>query len=353
MTKQAFRGAIAGSALLGAVGALAASPVAAQNAAPFFKDKQVTVAIGSSTGGGLDTYGRLVARHFGKHLPGNPQIVPSNMPGAGGGVVASHVFARAPKDGTFVGVVFPSVIVDPLLSESLRRNYDPSKLRYVGNAHSEVLVCLLRRDAAAKTPAEMIAGETVIGATAPGSTTFDFPTIANGVLGGKMKIVTGYKGSREITLAMERNEVQGVCGLGWSTVKVQFPDILKTELFARVFAQEDLKGHPQLNDLKTPLMIDLAKNDADRRTLEMFYSQNSFARPVIAPPEIAADRLAEMRRAFDATMKDPEFLAEAKKLQLDIDPLDAAAIEKLLANAYDAPANIVEAAARLVTAPRK
>ena len=316
-----------------------AAPAQAQQ--PIFKDKQVTIAIGSSTGGGLDTYGRLVARHFGKHLPGNPQVIPSNMPGAGGGVVASHVYTRAPKDGTFVGVVFPSVIVDPLLSESLRRNYDPAKFRYVGNAHSEVLVCLLRRDAAPKTPAELIASDVIIGATAPGSTTFDFPTIANGILGGKMKIVTGYKGSREVTLAMERNELQGVCGLGWSTVKVQFPEILKSELFTRVFAQEDLKGHPQLNELKVPLMIDLAKNDADRRALEMFYSQNSFARPVIAPPEIPADTLAEMRRAFDATMKDPALLAEAKKMNIDVHPLAGEEVEKFVARMFQTPPETV------------
>ena len=153
---------LAGAALASAF----ATGAFAQGAQPFFKDKQVTIAIGSSTGGGLDTYGRLVARHFGKHLPGNPQVIASNMPGAGGGVVASHVYARAPKDGTFVGVVFPSVIVDPLLSESLRKTYDPSKFRYVGNAHSEVLVCLLRRDAGPRTPAELISSEVIIGATA-------------------------------------------------------------------------------------------------------------------------------------------------------------------------------------------
>ena len=325
-----------------ALAAFAAMTAQAHAQQPFFRDKQVTVAIGSSTGGGLDTYGRLVARHFGKHLPGNPQVVPSNMPGAGGGVVASHVYTRAPKDGTFVGVVFPSVIVDPLLSESLRRNYDPSKFRYVGNAHSEVLVCLLRRDAAPKTPAQLIASDVIIGATAPGSTTFDFPTIANGVLNGKMKIVTGYKGSREVTLAMERNEVQGICGLGWSTVKVQFPDILKADLFASVFAQEDLSGHPQLNGLKVPLMLDLAKNEADRRALEMFYSQNSFARPVIAPPEIAADRLTEMRRAFDATMKDPELLAEAEKMNIDVHPLTGEEVEKFVARMFDTPQETVD-----------
>jgi tripartite-type tricarboxylate transporter receptor subunit TctC len=324
-----------------ALAVMIASPAFAQGQ-PFFRDKQVTIAIGSSTGGGLDTYGRLVARHFGKHLPGNPQVVPSNMPGAGGGVVASHVFTRAPKDGTFVGVVFPSVIVDPLLSESLRRNYDPSKFRYVGNAHSEVLVCLLRRDAAPKTPAELIASETVIGATAPGSTTYDFPAFANGILGGRMKLVTGYKGSREVTLAMERNEVQGICGLGWSTAKVQYPDILKNELFTRVFAQEDLKGHPQLNEMKVPMMLDLAKNDADRRALEMFYSQNSFARPVIAPPEIPADRLDEMRKAFDATMKDPELLAEAEKMNIDVHPLSGAEVEKLVARMFETPPDTVE-----------
>lgn len=330
------------AAFTGAALVAALSTGALAQGAPFFKDKQLTVAIGSSTGGGLDTYGRLVARHWGKHLPGNPQVVASNMPGAGGGVVASHVFARAPKDGTFVGVVFPSVIVDPLLSESLRRNYDPSKFRYVGNAHSEVLVCLLRRDAAPKTPAELIASDVIIGATAPGSTTYDFPSFANGILGGRMKIVTGYKGSREVTLAMERNEVQGICGLGWSTAKVQYPDILKGELFTRVFAQEDLKGHPQLNALNTPLMVDLARNDADRKALEMFYSQNSFARPVIAPPEIPAERLAEMRRSFEATMKDPELLAEAAKMNIDVHPLSGEEVEKLVARMYETPAETVE-----------
>lgn len=334
------RAAIFTAALL--AGAFTTSAQAQQSAAPFFKDKQLTLAIGSSTGGGLDTYGRLVARHWGKHIPGNPQVVPSNMPGAGGGVVASHVFTRAPKDGTFVGIVFPSVIVDPLLSESLRRNYDPSKFRYVGNAHSEVLVCLLRRDAAPKTPAELIASDVIIGATAPGSTTYDFPAFANGILGGRMKIVTGYKGSREVTLAMERNEVQGICGLGWSTAKVQYPDILKGELFTRVFAQEDIKGHPQLNALKTPLMMELARNDADRRALEMFYSQNSFARPIIAPPEIAGDRLAEMRRSFEATMKDPELLAEAEKMNIDVHPLSGEEVEKLVARMFETPPDTVE-----------
>ena len=338
MTKHIILPTLAGAALA-SIFAVSAS---AQSAPPFFKDKQVTIAIGSSTGGGLDTYGRLVARHFGKHLAGNPQVIASNMPGAGGGVVASHVYARAPKDGTFVGVVFPSVIVDPLLSESLRRTYDPAKFRYVGNAHSEVLVCLLRRDAGPKTPAELIASDVIIGATAPGSTTFDFPTIANGLLGGKLKIVAGYKGSREVTLAMERNEVQGICGLGWSTVKVQFPDILKTDLFARVFAQEDLKGHPQLNQLKVPLMLDQAKNETDRRALEMFYSQNSFARPVIAPPEIPAERLAEMRRAFDATMKDAELLAEADKMNIDVHPLAGEEVEKFVARMFETPADTVE-----------
>jgi tripartite-type tricarboxylate transporter receptor subunit TctC len=329
-------------ALVGAGLAALATSANAQGGQPFFKDRQITVAIGSSTGGGLDTYGRLFARHFSKHLPGAPQVIASNMPGAGGGVVASHVYTRAPKDGTFVGVVFPSVIFDPLLSESMRTNYDPSKFRYIGNAHSEVLVCLLRRDAGPKTPAELIASSVILGSTAPGSTTYDFPKIANGILGGNMKIVTGYKGSREVTLAMERNEVQGICGLGWSTVKVQFPGILKDDLFARVFAQEDLRGHPQLNGMKVPLMLDLASNEADRRALELLYTQNSFARPVIAPPEMPADRLAEMRRAFDATMKDPQLLAEAQKMNIDVHPVSGDEVEKFVARMFDAPPQTVD-----------
>jgi tripartite-type tricarboxylate transporter receptor subunit TctC len=328
-------------AVMGALGALLLQGAGAQAQDLSYKDKTVTIGIGSSTGGGLDTYGRLVARHFGRHIPGAPNVVPSNMPGAGGGVVAGHLYNIAPKDGTFIGLVFPGIIVEPLLTESLRKTYDPSRFIYLGNAHAETLVCLVRRDAPIKTPADFVTTPSILGATAAGSTTFDFPAMANSVLGAKIKIVTGYKGAREVTLATERGEVQGICGVGWSTVKVQYPDVLKSELFARVFAQEDMTGHPELNAAGVPLMSALARTDSDRRVLEMFYGQSAFARPMILPPGVDAARVQVLRRAFDAAMKDPELLAEAAKMNIDVIPSTGEQVQELVARMYQTDAETI------------
>ena len=330
-------------ALLAAVLALSIpSSALAQDAASFFSGKTVTINIGSSTGGGLDTYGRLVARHLGKHIPGNPTVIPSNVPGAGGNIVASRIYNIAPKDGTQIGLTFPSTLVEPLLSEGGRKEYDPNKFNYIGSAHAETLVCLMRTDAPAKTPQDLMTTEVIIGATAPGSTTADFPAMTNGVLGTKMKIITGYKGSRDVTLAVEKGEVQGICGLGWSTVKVQYPEVLKGGLFAKVFAQEDMEGHPELNKLGVPLMISLAKSEEDRQAMQMFYGQNEFARPFLLPPGVPAERVQLLRKAFEETMKDPELLAEAEKMRIDVEPRTGEQVQNLVAKMYETPPAVIE-----------
>lgn len=321
-----------------------AVPVWAQNTdaeARFFKDKTVTIAVGSSPGGGLDVFGRLVSRHLGKHVPGHPNVVVSNVPGAGGNVLAQSLNAVAPKDGTFMAITFPSVMIDPLLSES-HRSYDPTKFNYVGNANAEVLVCLLRKDAPAKSLPDLLTADLIIGATAPGSTTADFPMLTKGLFGGKFKLVTGYKGSREVTLAMEKNEVQGLCGLGWSTVKVQYPDILKGDMFARVFAQEDLQGHPELNAKQIPQMGSLARSDADRAALQMFYSQNAFSRPFILPPGVPAERVAVLRSAFMETIKDPELQADARRMNIDADPTSGEELQQKIAAMYATPKDVID-----------
>ena len=313
--------------------ALAMSLTTPALAQDFFAGKTVTILVASSTGGGLDTYARLVSRHFQKHIPGRPNIVVQNMPGAGGNIVAQNLYNIAPKDGTVMGVTFPSVIVDPLLTEGVKREYDATKFNYVGNAHSEVLVCVLRKDAPVQKLEDLRSKEVIIGATAPGSTTADFPKIANGVLDTKMKLVTGYKGSREVTLGIESGEVQGICGLGYSTVKVQYPDIMNNP-FARIFAQEDMTGHPVLNKAGVPLMIDLARNADERAAMQMFYGQNAIARPFILPPNVAADRVALLRKSFDETMKDPELLAEAEKMTIDVVPSNGEAVTKIVDALY-------------------
>ncbi len=323
--------------------ALATSATAQSfDAASFYKGKTVTILVASSTGGGLDTYARLVGRHFQKHIPGNPTVIVQNMPGAGGNIVASHLYNIAPKDGTMMGVTFPSVIVDPLLTEGVQRGYDATKFNYVGNAHSEVLVCVLRKDAGVSKLEDLRTKELIIGATAPGSTTADFPKIANGVLDTKLKLVAGYKGSREVTMGIESGEVQGICGLGFSTVKVQYPDILTGNPFARIFAQEDMTGHPVLNAAGVPLMISLARNDDERAAMQMFYGQNAFARPFILPPNVAPERVAVVRKAFDETMADPDLLADADKMTIDVVPSNGLAVQKIVADMYATPPSVIE-----------
>jgi tripartite-type tricarboxylate transporter receptor subunit TctC len=330
------RAALTFAALIGA-----SAPGAAQDPGSF-SGKTVTVNVGSSTAGGLDTYGRLVARHLGKHIPGNPTVVVANVPGAGGNIVAQRLYNLAPKDGTHMAVTFPSVLVEPLLSEGGRKDFDPNKFNYIGNAHAEVLVCVMRNDAPVQKPEDLLSTEVLIGATAAGSTTADFPAMTNGVLGTKMKVITGYKGSREVTLAVEKGEVQGICGLGWSTVKVQNPDILTGKSYARVFAQEDMEGHPELNKTGVPLMISLAKSEEDRQAMQMFYAQNAFARPFILPPGVPAERIAVLRKAFEATMKDPELLAEAEKMRIDVEWSTGEAVQALVAKMYETPPAVIE-----------
>ena len=329
--------------------ALTLSAPAVAQAQEFFAGKNVTILVASSTGGGLDTYARLVSRHFHKHIPGRPNIVVQNMPGAGGNIVAQNLYNIAPKDGTVMGVTFPSVIVDPLLTEGVKREFDATKFNYVGNAHSEVLVCVIRKDAPVQKLEDLRTKEVIIGATAPGSTTADFPKIANGIFDTKMKLVTGYKGSREVTMGIESGEVQGICGLGYSTVKVQYPDIMNNP-FARIFAQEDMSGHPVLNKAGVPMMIDLARNGDERAAMQMFYGQNAFARPFILPPNVAPDRVAMLRKSFDETMKDPELLAEAEKMNIDVVPSDGEAVTKIVNAMYATPpaviARVKEALAR-------
>lgn len=333
---------VAWHGLLLMLAVVAGPQMAAGQDTGFFKGKTVTINIGSSTGGGLDTYGRLVARYFGKHIPGNPTVVASNSPGAGGKTVAGRIYNVLPKDGTHIGITFPGILVDPLLNPDDRTEFDPTKFNYVGNAHAEVLVCFIRNDAPARTPQDLISNELVIGATAPGSTTWDYPTVTNNVLGTRLRIVTGYKGSREVTLAIERGEAQGICGVGYSTIKVQYPDVLEGKGVARIFAQEDMKGHPDLNKAGIPHMIALAKTESDKAALQMLYAQSAFARPLILPPGVPAERVQVLRQAFLDTMRDPELLGDARRMNIDVLPSGGEDVQAEIARMYQTPAHVVE-----------
>jgi tripartite-type tricarboxylate transporter receptor subunit TctC len=314
----------------------------AQNAvAQFYQGKTVTIVIGSTPGGGYDTYARLIARHIGKFIPGNPAVVPSNMPGAGSNVAAAAVYNTLPKDGTHVGAIYASAMLEPLLGDASRIRHDPSKFQTLGSASNEIYTCVVRNDAPIKTLGDARATETILGATAEGGSTVDFPSVLNRFFGTKFKIVRGYAGSREVLLAIERNEVQGACGLTWSVLSTQFPDLFTDGRF-RMLLQEDMAGNDELNARNIPVAGKLAADEPAQRALELFYAQNVLGRPYVMAPEVSAERVAALRSAFTQVLKDPELLADAKKMRVTINPQSGAEVQALMAKLYATPKEIVD-----------
>jgi tripartite-type tricarboxylate transporter receptor subunit TctC len=325
----------------GVLAACVAGPAAAQDPiAQFYKGNTIRVIIGSSAGGGYDTYARLIARYMGKYIPGNPTILPVNMPGAGSRTAAYYVYGVAPKDGTVIGAIFPGAIMEPLLGDKSRVKHDPQKFVYLGTATRDVYLCLVRTDAPAKNFKEALTKEITVGATAPGASTHDFPVMLHNVLGAKIKVVSGYKGSHEIMLAVEKNEVQGACGISWPTVATHFSSWIDKK-FALPMVQEGVSGHPAMNKLGTPLAIDFAKTPDDRKILDLVYSQLIFGRPYVMAPETPPDRVAALRKAFMATLSDKQLLADAAKMGVDIDPVAGDELQKLIAKIFATPPEVI------------
>jgi tripartite-type tricarboxylate transporter receptor subunit TctC len=332
--------------------ALLAIPAAAQDAvAQFYRGKQINLYIGTSAGGGYDTYARLLTRRFGSYIPGNPTIVPQNMPGAVSNKLAGFMYTVAPKDGTAIGAIFSGAILQPLIGDAPAQ-HDPSKFVYLGNANNEVFICIARPDAPAKTFRDTFTQELIVGASNEGGSTRDFTAMLNNVLGTRLRIVTGYAGSNEIMLAIERNEVQGACGVGWSSVAAQHPHWLASG-FVKIIAQLATRGHPAMDRMGVPLAIDFTRTVEDRQVMELIYSQLIFGRPYVLPPGTPPDRVAALRRAFTAALADKDALAEAKRMNLDLDALSGEEVQAEVAKAYAMPAHIIERAKQaLVYRPR-
>lgn len=319
------------------------SPSAAQDSVEqFYRGKSINIFIGSSAGGGYDSYARILGRYMSKYIPGNPVIVPQNMSGAGGNKAAGYVYSVAPKDGTAIGAIFPGSILQPLIGDTAVQ-HDPSKLIYVGSANSDVYTCVVRTDAPVKTFGDLMTTEMIVGASNEGGTTRDMPTMSNNVLGAKFRVVTGYAGTQEIALAVERNEVHGLCGFGYTSLLTIRPNWVPNGT-VKVLVQENVKGSPVLNKLGVPRTLDFAKTDEDRQLMELVYSQGVFGRPYILPPGVPADRVAALRKAFMAAFADKDLLAEAKKMKLDIEAISGEDVQTMVAKLFATPPNIVERA---------
>jgi len=326
-------------ACVGIIAALATKPARAQEAvAQFYKGRQITVLVGSSAGGGYDIYARLVSRHMPKHIPGNPAMVVTNMAGAGSNAAAAHLFNVAPRDGTVIGALQNSAVLDALLDALLgdtkRLRHDATKFVHLGSATIDHYVCIARADAAVKSFRDLLTDELIIG---------DFPAMLNNMTGSKIRLVSGYPGTREITLAIEKDEVKGLCGFSWSSLKAQRPNWVASG-FIRVLVQEHDKGNPEINNMGVPLAVDFATTAANRRVMDLIYSSETFGRPYMMAPGVPQERVAALRKAFMATMRDEELLAEARRIGVVIDPISGEELQALAEKIFATPAAVVERA---------
>jgi tripartite-type tricarboxylate transporter receptor subunit TctC len=342
---------VAIAAATAACAALTLPPAAqAQSVADFYKGKAVELLIGYSGGGGYDVYARLLARHMGRHIPGNPTIVPRNMPGAGSLVLANWLYNVAPKDGTAFGAIGRGTPFDPILGIGAAK-FDPTKYLWLGSMNNEVSVCVSWHTSGVTKYEELLQRELVVGGTGPSADTDQFPRIMNAVLGTKFRIVSGYPGGNDISLAMERGEVGGRCGWSWSSVVSTRMDWFKTKKI-HVLMQLALEKHEDLPDV--PLVVDLAKADEQRQILRLIFARQALGRPFLGPPGVPQDRAAALQTAFMATMKDKAFLAEAAKADLEITPLNGAAVQKIIEEAArTSPAVLKKTAEMLRVEPKK
>jgi tripartite-type tricarboxylate transporter receptor subunit TctC len=315
------------------------APAAAQQSvADFYKGKTIRIVVGISVGSGYDVTARVLQRHWGKHIPGNPTVIVQNQPGAGSRTMANQLVANGPFDGTVIGAPFNGLPTAPLLQPDGVK-FDPVTMVWLGSTNRETQVTYLWHTAPVKTFTDVVKTEVVTGAQAAGTTQWDYPLLANVVLNTRFKVISGYKSTQDIHLAMERGEIHGNGSTNWTTLLSLNGDWVK-EKKVNVIAQWALRKHPDLPNV--PMVLELAKSEADRAALELLIARLEYGRPYFVPPGVPADRVQALRRAFDAMMKDPEFLADAKKFSLEIDPLTGEQVQEVIARVIKTPAPVAE-----------
>ena len=327
------RGIAAALLLLGTTHFAAAQ----QSPADFYKNRNIDEYIGYSTGGAYDFYARVIGRHMGAHIPGNPTLIPRNMEGAGSLRLANWLYRVAPQDGSVFATFGRGIAFDPLLIGK-GDQFDAQKFNWLGSANNEVSVCVALKDSGITKFEDLFTKELTVGGTGTSADTDQFPRVLNSILGTHFKIVAGYPGGNDVVMAMERGEVQGRCGWSWSSVKSTHKSWIDDEKMV-VLVQLSLNKHPELPDV--PSVLDFAKTEEQRTILKMIFARQVMGRPYVAPPNVPADRVAVLRKAFMATMQDKDFLAEADKTQLEVNPVSGEDVEKLVKEIYATPADII------------
>ena len=315
----------------------AAPPAQAQDdVAAFYKAKVVRLLVGIGVGSGYDINARLLARYLPKYIPGNPTVIVQNQPGAGSLSMTNQLYAGGPFDGTAIGASFNGLPTTPLLQPAGAR-FEAVKLNWVGSTNRETQAMYVWHTAPLEKLGDLTTTEMIVGAQAPGSTQYDYPKLAEKLFGWKFKVITGYEATPKIHLAMERGEVHGTWA-NWSTLKAISEQWIKDKKI-RILAQWALRKHPELPDV--PLILDQAKTEEQKQSLDLALARLEFGRPFFMPPNVPPERVSAIRRAFDATMKDKEFLEEADKLKIEIDPLSGEQVAALIVQIYKTPAETV------------
>ena len=314
---------------------------AAQDVEHFYRGKVIELHVGFGTGGGNDLWGRALSRHMPRYIPGNPTMIVKNVPAAGSLVVTNWIAGAAPRDGTAIGMIARGIPFEPLF-DGKGVQFEPLKLNYLGSPSRDSNMCAVWKDRPFNTAQDMFEREIVLGSSGSGAESHVFPLILKNLLGAKVKIVSGYKGSQEILLAIERGELDGLC-LGTETVR-------RTNQYQagnfRIILQMATEPDPVLGDL--PLVTKFAKTDEDKAVLDLIFARVDVGRPFVAPPGVPEDRVKALREAFMATMKDPEFKKDVEKMQLDVTPKTGTELENLIRKAFDTPKPIVKRTADLL-----
>lgn len=323
------------------------SMVTHARAADFYAGKTINFLVGGNPGGGYDVYARAIARHLPKHIPGTPQVIVRNQPGAGSGAAAASIFTTAPKDGTWIGALFPGVIIGPILDPKSRVTFDPTKFQYVASADSGTRVCITGEKSKVRSMKDAMANKTIMGASAAGGSSRDYAYMLAHTTGVKFDVVSGYKGTVDIFVAIERGELDGVCGLDWTSLKTQRPQWVRDKTM-NILVQTGLKPDAELTALGVPSAFEFVSNDGDRKAIELIVSQQIFGRPYVLAPETPPDAVAILRTAFMAVFRDKAFLEDAAKSRIDINPTSGADVQQLVTQIFATPKDVIERAKRII-----
>jgi tripartite-type tricarboxylate transporter receptor subunit TctC len=307
----------------------------------FFKGKQITLHVGSSPGGPYDAYARMLARYMGDNIPGRPSIVVDNMPGASGRRLMGHMASEAHRDGTEIALVQCALVFDKLLG--VQSPFDATKMSWIGSADSETNVCIVWHTSRIQTIDDVFRTQMTVGSSGPSSTDSLYPNVMRNLFGMKFKVIEGYSGTAETTIAMQGGEIDGQCGLTWDTIESLYPDWI-TGKKIRTLVQFAVTKDPDLPNV--PSVLDMAKTEEQRQVISFWGAPNRIARPFFAPPPIPADRLEIQRKGFDTTLKDPKLLMEVAKTKLAVRPLTGESVETWIRQVYATPPAIVAEAAR-------